>query len=134
MTAHRCLRTLGSARHMKSVGTEGGELSRNKCERFMRSSPGEGGGERRVIWAALSRSKMVMGPPHCGQVHREWGGKVAAGPSPFPGGGGCAGVEDAAAEYVLERTSLVYFFANQIPLLDLANLENPATAELAPLT
>lgn len=42
------------------------------------------------------------------------------------------GIEDAAAEYVLERTSLVYFFANQIPLLDLASLENPPSAEPAP--
>ncbi len=34
--------------------------------------------------------------------------------------------EDAAARYILERTSLVYFFANQVGLLELAN---EATAE-----
>ena len=32
------------------------------------------------------------------------------------------GSEDAAAQYILERTSLVYFFANQVPLLELANM------------
>jgi hypothetical protein len=31
--------------------------------------------------------------------------------------------EDKAAQYILERTSLVYFFANQVPLLELANME-----------
>jgi hypothetical protein len=36
--------------------------------------------------------------------------------------------EDAAAEYILQRTSLVYFFANQIPLLELANVEETRTA------
>ena len=37
--------------------------------------------------------------------------------------------EDAAAEFILQRTSLVYFFANQIPLLELANLEGPKAAD-----
>lgn len=37
--------------------------------------------------------------------------------------------EDAAAEYILQRTSLVYFFANQIPLLELANLEGSNAAD-----
>ena len=46
------------------------------------------GGERRAIWAPLSRSKMIMGPPHWGQVQGEGGGVVAAGTSPFPGAGG----------------------------------------------
>jgi hypothetical protein len=40
--------------------------------------------------------------------------------------------EDDAAKYILERTSLVYFFANQVPLLELATMEVPATAEAAP--
>ena len=31
--------------------------------------------------------------------------------------------EDAAARYILERTSLVYFFANQVPLLELASMD-----------
>ncbi len=37
--------------------------------------------------------------------------------------------EDNAAQYILERTSLVYFFANQVPLLELANTAGP-TARL----
>jgi hypothetical protein len=40
--------------------------------------------------------------------------------------------EDDAARYILERTSLVYFFANQVPLLELANMEVPKAAGLAP--
>jgi hypothetical protein len=39
--------------------------------------------------------------------------------------------EDAAAEYILERTSLVYFFANQVPLLELASMGGPKPAETA---
>ena len=34
--------------------------------------------------------------------------------------------EDAAARHILERTSLVYFFANQVPLLELAGIEKPS--------
>lgn len=40
-------------------------------------------------------------------------------------------VEDAATQYILERTSLVYFFANQVPLLELANLRASPIAESA---
>ncbi len=43
-----------------------------------------------------------------------------------------AATEDAAAQYILERTSLVYFFANQVPLLELANVRGPDAAEPAP--
>ena len=44
-----------------------------------------------------------------------------------------AATEDAAAQYILERTSLVYFFANQVALLELASAELPQpAAELAP--
>ncbi len=32
--------------------------------------------------------------------------------------------EDSAMQYIFERTSLVYFFANQIELLEITNLEN----------
>jgi hypothetical protein len=42
------------------------------------------------------------------------------------------GREDAAARYFFERTSLVYFLANQLPLLGLANVtgtQAPGTAE-----
>jgi len=38
--------------------------------------------------------------------------------------------EDAAVDYILQRTSLVYFFANQIPLLELANVEGPVTGDV----
>jgi hypothetical protein len=41
-----------------------------------------------------------------------------------------AAAEDAAAQYILERTSLVYFFANQVPMLELANLGGPGAAGL----
>lgn len=37
--------------------------------------------------------------------------------------------EDAAAKYILQRTSLVYFFANQIPLLELASVQESKAAE-----
>jgi hypothetical protein len=36
--------------------------------------------------------------------------------------------QDAAAQYILERTSLVYFFANQVALLELAEVDMPAAA------
>jgi hypothetical protein len=36
-----------------------------------------------------------------------------------------AASEDNAAQYILERTSLVYFFANQIPLLELTKIAGP---------
>jgi len=35
--------------------------------------------------------------------------------------------DDTAARYILQRTSLVYFFANQVPVLELASMEEPAT-------
>jgi hypothetical protein len=47
---------------------------------------------------------------------------------PTPG----AAAEDAAAQYILERTSLVYFFANQVPLLELANMRGLDAPGLAP--
>ena len=37
-------------------------------------------------------------------------------------------MEDKAAQYIFERTSLVYFFANQVPLLELATLGQPKAA------
>lgn len=43
-------------------------------------------------------------------------------------GSGASKEEDDAAQYILERTSLVYFFANQVPLLELANVETPEGA------
>lgn len=36
--------------------------------------------------------------------------------------------DDAAARYILQRTSLVYFFANQVPVLELASMEDPSAA------
>lgn len=44
---------------------------------------------------------------------------------------GSKATEDAAAKYIFERTSLVYFFANQIPLLELATMETPGAMALA---
>jgi hypothetical protein len=43
--------------------------------------------------------------------------------------------EDQALRYVAERTSLIYFFANQVPILELANLKtdsSPAPATAGP--
>jgi hypothetical protein len=37
--------------------------------------------------------------------------------------------EDDAAQYIFQRTSLVYFFANQVPLLELANLGESETRD-----
>jgi hypothetical protein len=42
-----------------------------------------------------------------------------------------AAKEDSAARYILARTSLVYFFANQIPLLELANIGEPQPEGMA---
>ncbi len=41
--------------------------------------------------------------------------------------------ENSAVQYIFERTSLVYFFANQIQLLEITNLENTAQPP-APVT
>lgn len=45
---------------------------------------------------------------------------------------GNAAAEDDAAQYILERTSLVYFFANQVPILELANMAGPQAGGLGP--
>lgn len=47
---------------------------------------------------------------------------------PSTGQSGLTIEEDAAARYILERTSLVYFFANQLVLLESANEESPQPA------
>jgi len=39
-------------------------------------------------------------------------------------------VEDQALQYVAERTSLLYFFANQVPILELANLKIDSSSPL----
>jgi len=51
--------------------------------------------------------------------------------APAPSKSGAA-AEDDAAQYILERTSLVYFFANQVPLLELANMRGLDAPGLAP--
>ena len=71
-------------KHTKGASAQGPEPSGNGREAFHEVLDKGRGGERRAIWAALSRSKMIMGPPHCGHAHRELGGGVAARPSPFP--------------------------------------------------
>jgi hypothetical protein len=38
--------------------------------------------------------------------------------------------EDSAVQYIFERTSLVYFFANQIQLLEITNLETTAQTQV----
>lgn len=40
-----------------------------------------GGGERRYISAAVSRSRIIMGPPHRGQVHEGVEGRMVKPPS-----------------------------------------------------
>jgi hypothetical protein len=42
--------------------------------------------------------------------------------------------QDAAAQYILERTSLVYFFANQVALLELADVAVPAATPVSAQT
>ena len=49
------------------------------------------GGERRHISAAVSRSRIIMGPPHWGQDHVEVGGCRVEPPSSSPGCGSGAG-------------------------------------------
>ena len=49
------------------------------------------GGERRHISAAVSRSRIIMGPPHRGQGHEEVEGNVIDEPSSSPGGSSGAG-------------------------------------------
>ncbi|HKN23182.1 MAG TPA: hypothetical protein VJX73_17285 [Terracidiphilus sp.] len=41
-----------------------------------------------------------------------------------PGQSTAAASDDAAVRYIFQRTSLVYFFANQIQMLEITNLEN----------
>ena len=50
-----------------------------------------GGGERRHISPALSRSRIIMGPPHWGQGHEEVEGSVIDEPSSSSGGSSGAG-------------------------------------------
>jgi len=40
-------------------------------------------------------------------------------------------IEDQALQYVAERTSLIYFFANQVPILELANLKSDGSSQAA---
>jgi hypothetical protein len=47
----------------------------------------------------------------------------------YSGSGEASAREDAAAEYILKRTSLIYFFANQVPLLELADVEESKVTE-----
>jgi hypothetical protein len=44
---------------------------------------------------------------------------------------GQSSTEDQALQYVVERTSLIYFFANQVPILELADLKTDASSSLA---
>ena len=44
------------------------------------------GGERRHISAAVSRCRIIMGPPHWGQDHEEIEGRMVNRPSSSPGG------------------------------------------------
>ena len=63
---------------------EGAALHENLAE--------ERGGERKHISAAVSRSKMIIGPPHWGQDQVEVEGGGVEQPSSSPGGGsGAAG-------------------------------------------
>ena len=80
----QCKSVAGSERHTKSAGAEGPEPFGNGREAFHEFLARGRGGERRAIWAALSRSKMIMGPPHWGQVQGEVGGGVVRGNLPVP--------------------------------------------------
>jgi hypothetical protein len=59
-------------------------------------------------------------------------GQHLSPPNASAGAQSGAAAEDAAAQYILERTSLVYFFANQVSLLELTNLRVPNAAALGP--
>lgn len=52
---------------------------------------------------------------------------AAAANAAAAGSAAAASTEDAAAQYILERTSLVYFFANQVALLELAIEQTPSS-------
>jgi hypothetical protein len=53
-------------------------------------------------------------------------------PPPTAGNAASSDTEDGAACYLLEHTSMIYFFANQVPLLYLAEVAAPRGAGLAP--
>ncbi len=55
-------------------------------------------------------------------------GALRAGARPVEDGSGAA-TEDAAVRYVLERTPQAYFFANQIPIIELAELQRSNEGE-----
>ena len=61
---------------------EGAVLHENLAE--------ERGGERKHISAAVSRSRMIIGPPHWGQDQVEVEGGGVEQPSSSPGGGSSA--------------------------------------------
>jgi hypothetical protein len=73
-------------------------------------------------------SYLVFSTLNMGQMGEPEAAPQKAPSLPKPG----EAAEDDASQYILERTSLVYFFANQVPLLELANLQGPAAAGLAP--
>jgi len=70
----------------------GGAVWSNRNAVFHESLGRAGGGERRHISAAVSRSRIIMGPPHWGQGHEEGEGNGIDEPSSSsggsPGGGG----------------------------------------------
>jgi len=78
----------GSEEAQESASAQGPEPSGNGREAFHEALDKGRGGERSAIWAALSRSKMIMGPPHWGQVQGEAGGGGVERTSESPGVGG----------------------------------------------
>jgi hypothetical protein len=103
------------------------------------ATPGAGQANEHYNWKAQLGNSKSMDQEFVGVTHSlgaylffnalnpDAGG--ASAPEPKPQQTTVADDKDAALRYILERTSLVYFFANQIEPLEIANLEiTPAPA------
>ncbi len=74
------------SRHTRGRAWGAGAVWSNRNAVFHASLVRAGGGERRRISAAVSRSRIIMGPPHWGQGHEQGEGGVFGAPSSPPGG------------------------------------------------
>src|ERR1035438_9851985 len=63
-------------RHTRARAWGAGAVGSNRDAVFHASLGRAGGGERKHISAAVSRSRIIMGPPHWGQDHEEVEGNV----------------------------------------------------------
>jgi len=73
-------------RHTRARAWGAGAVWSNRNAVFHANLVRAGGGDRRHISAAVSRSRIIMGPPHWGQGHEKIEGSVIDEPSSSSGG------------------------------------------------